>query len=450
MLNVLKMYALSVVLALGFAGCDADVGAPAPTHAQYAEQLQAAGVDRTLLGRAWLDAARVALTEPTPVTLPYAEAGGFVGHEAGALGLAFAGVGGQELTLELTRLEPRERGLEAQGRIYAELFRTERLSDRIRHVRVAALPPSQSRLQIDLPQGATYVMRLQPELLTDARYHLILELEAALPFPVSGFEGSAVGSFFGAERDAGARHHEGVDIFAPRSTPVLAVADGRAMARVNRLGGNTVWLSTAGTSYYYAHLERQAITGTQRVRAGDVLGYVGNTGNAVTAPPHLHFGVYRWGKGAIDPLPLLGAHHFDDEFRVDAFERRYVTTRASRLNLRRAPSEDSEVIEQLPAARILQAAAQSGDWMRVRMPQQPAVVGWVHACYQAPLVDALYLWQATEPTFLLDSSAQNAAAVDLVGAGDELDALGEQDGHMLLRNPRNGRHGWVPIERASS
>jgi hypothetical protein len=109
---------------------------------------------------------------------------------------------------------------------------------------------------------------------------------------------------------------------------------------------------------------------------------------------------------------------------------------------------DSEVIEQLPAATILQAAAQSGDWMRVRMP--PAVVGWVAARYQAPLVDALYVWQATEPTFVLDSSAQNAAAVDLVGAGDELDALGEQDGHVLLRNPRNGRHGWVPMERASS
>jgi hypothetical protein len=88
--------------------------------------------------------------------------------------------------------------------------------------------------------------------------------------------------------------------------------------------------------------------------------------------------------------------------------------------------------------------------MRVRLPQQPAVVGWVHARYQGPLIDALYVWQATELTFVLDSSAQNAVAVDLVGAGDELDALGEQDGHVLLRNPRNGRHGWVSTERASS
>ena len=68
------------------------------------------------------------------------------------------------------------------------------------------------------------------------------------------------------------------------------------MPRQDALGGNTVWLNTPGTSYYYAHLDRVAVRDQQRVKVGDVLGYVGNTGNARNMPSHLHFGVYRWGE----------------------------------------------------------------------------------------------------------------------------------------------------------
>ena len=70
-------------------------------------------------------------------------------------------------------------------------------------------------------------------------------------------------------------------------------------------------LNTPGTSYYYAHLDRIAIHDQQRVKVGDVLGYVGNTGNADGVPSHLHFGVYRWGREPIDPLPLLVGRRFE-------------------------------------------------------------------------------------------------------------------------------------------
>jgi murein DD-endopeptidase MepM/ murein hydrolase activator NlpD len=144
-------------------------------------------------------------------------------------------------------------------------------------------------------------------------FGLTLELGAALPFPVVGAQVDSIRSLFGASRDAGRRHHEGVDIFVRRLTPVLAVAAGRAMPRQDALGGNTVWLNTPGTSYYYAHLDRVAVKDQQRVKVGDVLGYVGNTGNADGMPSHLHFGVYRWGKDPIDPLPLLVGQRFDRE-----------------------------------------------------------------------------------------------------------------------------------------
>jgi hypothetical protein len=147
-------------------------------------------------------------------------------------------------------------------------------------------------------------------------YFLKLELGAVLPSPLRGYE---IKSFFGDRRDQGKRHHEGLDMYAPRRTPVLAVADGQATYRENRLGGHTIWLATSkGVSYYYAHLERVAVGSGQRVKTGDVLGYVGDTGNAAEVGPHLHFGVYHWGTGAVDPLPMLAAREFDKSPAGDA------------------------------------------------------------------------------------------------------------------------------------
>lgn len=435
-----------VAVVVAICGCDggAQRVAESPTHEQYSARLAAVGVATTLLGREWLAAATAALTAPLPVTPPYSHAGGFVGHEADAIGLAFTGIAGQTLTVTLTLSAPQSSAdAGSVGRIYAEVFRVVPPADHARHVWLAALPAGEGQLAVELPEDATYVVRVQPQLLVDARYQLALELDAVLPFPVSGFHTDVVGSFFGNERDAGARHHEGVDIFAPRSTPVLAVAAGRATARVNKLGGNTVWLSTAGKSYYYAHLERQAITGTQWVSEGDVLGFVGNTGNAVTTPPHLHFGVYQWGSGAIDPLPLLGSAHFASELRIANFALHYVKTQGTQLNFRRGPSARSKIISQLPAATVLAASAASGDWLRVRLPEPGAEWGWIHSRYQTPLAKPLRGWRADGAGFLFAATCAGGAPVQFVAPNTELEVLAQVTGCLLLRDPRTGRQGWI-------
>jgi murein DD-endopeptidase MepM/ murein hydrolase activator NlpD len=133
-------------------------------------------------------------------------------------------------------------------------------------------------------------------------------VEASLLFPVQGLTGRAVQSGFGAARDRGRRRHEGIDIFAARGTPVVAAADGWVTRQTsNRLGGNVVWLwaPSVRASLYYAHLDSQAVQPGERVEAGDVLGYVGNTGNARGTAPHLHFGVYATLEGAVDPYPFV-------------------------------------------------------------------------------------------------------------------------------------------------
>jgi murein DD-endopeptidase MepM/ murein hydrolase activator NlpD len=117
--------------------------------------------------------------------------------------------------------------------------------------------------------------------------------------------------------DRGQRGHEAIDIKAPRGQPVLAVEDGKIVKLFNSVrGGLTIYQfdPTEKYAYYYAHLDRYAdsvVEGT-KVRRGEVIGYVGSTGNAAASNPHLHFAIFLlgpeklWWKGkALDPYPAL-------------------------------------------------------------------------------------------------------------------------------------------------
>jgi hypothetical protein len=141
-------------------------------------------------------------------------------------------------------------------------------------------------------------------------------------FPVYGPSG--YGDTFGAPRsDVPGGWHHGDDIFAPLGAPLLAVADGVVFSvGPNPIGGNRLWLQDkAGNQYYYAHLSAYtplARNGTH-VHAGDVLGFVGNTGDAAGGPYHLHFEVHPASllflgyDGAVDPTPYLDAwRHLQD------------------------------------------------------------------------------------------------------------------------------------------
>lgn len=131
--------------------------------------------------------------------------------------------------------------------------------------------------------------------------------DTVLQMPVQGVKVGQVANTWGAARP-GDRHHQGQDIFARRGTPVVSATYG-IVVRIGDagIGGKSVSvLGAGGRTYYYAHLDGYAEglrVGTI-VQAGDVLGQVGNTGNARTTPPHLHFGVYER-SGAVDPLRLL-------------------------------------------------------------------------------------------------------------------------------------------------
>jgi len=137
-----------------------------------------------------------------------------------------------------------------------------------------------------------------------------------LTIPVQGIEpDKLVRSYHDAR--SGGREHEALDILAPRNTPVVAVEDGTiAKLFFSKAGGITIYQfdPTREYSYYYAHLERYAdgLKEGEPIHRGQVIGYVGTTGNAPKNTPHLHFAVYRltaekhWCEGTpIDPYAIL-------------------------------------------------------------------------------------------------------------------------------------------------
>lgn len=134
-----------------------------------------------------------------------------------------------------------------------------------------------------------------------------LPLPESLPIPVDGVDVAELSNSFNAPRSGG-RRHKAIDIFAPRNTPVRATTVGHICCRgLRSLGGRTISvIGPGGHRHYFAHLEVWAgFDNGDFVQPGDVIGYVGNSGNARAGPTHLHYAIYRDGAEPLDPYPLL-------------------------------------------------------------------------------------------------------------------------------------------------
>ena len=411
------------------------------THAAYAEGLRASGLAGTRLGSRWLEAAGEALDNPVRVELPYGEQGAFLAHRPRAEGFAFEAGAGQRLLVSVS-LAPG-----ATARVFADLFEPADTDAGKPPWRVlASLDAGARELRSELPSSGRYLLRLQPELLAEAAYQLRIEIEPALRFPVEESDVAAVMSYFGDPRDNGRRQHEGVDIFAPRGTPVIAVANGLAMPRTSRLGGKTVWLRSTNASYYYAHLDRVAVSAFARVKTGDLLGYIGNTGNARSTAPHLHFGIYRRSAGAVDPLPLLRSWRLARAVAGWEFAPHEARVAATRLNVRAAPGLDAPVLRHAERGTWLHARAAAAEWTRVSFADGGH--GWVASRYREPLEAPLYDWRLRVPALLREAPARDSAGLARLDAGSVLEVLGTADDYLYVRLADGGLTAWAarPVE----
>lgn len=132
-------------------------------------------------------------------------------------------------------------------------------------------------------------------------------LPQRLTIPVKGVTRDQLRDTWGAARSS-RRRHQGIDIFATRGTPIYSSTPAVVQRiRDSGLGGKAVWLlGPEGSRHYYAHLDQFAkIRVGQRLRAGDRIGTVGNTGNASGGRPHLHYELHLAGQGAVNPYPYL-------------------------------------------------------------------------------------------------------------------------------------------------
>jgi murein DD-endopeptidase MepM/ murein hydrolase activator NlpD len=310
--------------------------------------------------RSWDEASRRALRSRLSIAPSFRERVRFPEHEPYAVAYRFPLVRGQVLRVQVTRID-------AQADLFSDMFHA--LGGGVfRPVQPVAQSPD--GLVFEARADGEYVLRLQPPMHRGGLYDVTVLGNATLRFPVADAGLSSIGGVFGDARDGGVRSHEGVDIFAPRGTPVVAAADGTIrQARNTPTGGLVIWQAdaTSELTYYYAHLDELLVHPGARVRAGDTIGTVGTTGNARGTRPHLHFGVYRPGTIALDPAPLLaGSTEPLNDLRTST--RRlgeWSHVSGSGVRLRSSPSLAGAVIAELAPATPLLILGDSGEWQRV-------------------------------------------------------------------------------------
>ncbi len=361
MLKILAV-AISAVCLLGCNGVQTVFKKEVPPYEAYIESLEKAALLKTPMSQAWIKAGKDVFADSVYISLPFTESGYFAPGQPEARSYRFTMREGQVLTVE---------GLvksDAPSRLFLDLFVW-------RDNRWLWVNHADSLLNLahEFDNNDTCLVRLQPELMIQAYYTISISATPVLINPVSGANNRSIRSFYGDGRDGGTRSHEGVDIFAKRGTPVVAPTGGTvSKVGTNRLGGKVIWMRDhqRGHAYYFAHLDSQLVHPGKKVMKGDTLGLVGNTGNARTTPPHLHFGIYQ--RGSKDPLHYLQQmEEVVDRAPLDTtFQSQVFSVTASQLNLRTGPGQKHEVRRVLKKHDYLKVVGQSGSWYRVVLPDK--------------------------------------------------------------------------------
>lgn len=441
-MNRLFINRFLLILLPGLLGACTSVGPaklfrPASPHEQYAKSLRDARLEQTALGTDWLNVADRALKDSVLINVPYRESGYFPSNRPFALGYRLNGQRGDKFIVKVD--------VQSQQpvQLFIDIFE---LSDDNRNPdRLTSAKADTNQLTFEVLRTRTHLIRIQPELLRSGQYTISITREPILSFPVQGRDSRQISSYFGVPRDAGRRRHEGIDIFAPRGTPAVAASDGYISGvGTNNLGGNVVYLSDSrrNQTLYYAHLDSQAVQQGQQVSVGDTVGFVGNTGNARTTGPHLHFGIYSFNAGAVDPLPfvrrgtgparqtLVATETLGDSVRISA----------TRAVIRQSPNGDAPILRTLPRSSVCAITGGTTSWLRVELPD--GTIGYVSSGVVEPVRRLLRRAPLPVGTDLLEAANPQAAVVETLAAGTVVEVLGVFGSYQLVRHV-TGLTGWL-------
>lgn len=284
--------ALIILMVFVFASCQTIFNIS--PYESYVKSLESSGISKSTMGKKWISSGESALLNPKEsVKLPFKSEIFFREIVPNAISYRLKYEEYAKLTFKIS-----SKGKDNNG-VYVDIFEDNPNKSRIKNFYV-----KDTVFVYEDNNFKNLIIRIQPQLLVNQYVTIEIIENPKLAFPVKNGSNKDIQSFWGVDRDGGKRRHEGVDIFSKKGTPILAVEDGTiARVETNILGGKVVWqrLGLFGQSIYYAHLDSQTVSSGQVVKKGDVVGFMGNTGNAKYTASHLHFGIYT-GSGAIDPL----------------------------------------------------------------------------------------------------------------------------------------------------
>ncbi|PRY29228.1 SH3 domain-containing protein [Spirosoma oryzae] len=433
-----------VLLLVGLAACTGigpatSLFKPSSPHEQYSQSLKDAKLDRTALGTDWLRAGERALGDSLTITVPYRESGYFSASKPLATGYKLKGERGDRFLIKVETVGTQD------AQVFIDVFS---LDEQGKTSLVTASKADTNVLNWEPRRNQNYLIRVQPELLRSGQYTISITREPALSFPVQGKDSRQISSYFGVPRDGGRRKHEGIDIFAPKGTPALASANGIVSGvGLNRLGGNVAFVNDAERRIriYYAHLDSWHVKDGQRVAVGDTIGFVGNTGNARTTAPHLHYGIYTYDEGATNPLPFIRLGRGPAKQPMLATSRLGDSVRVidARTAIRTGPSSEARSLQTLPKGTVLTIAGGTDFWLRVVTPT--GATGYVANKAMESIRRPLRQVALATQKPLLDNADPTAAPVSLLAAGSQLAVLGVFGAFELVRQA-NGTTGWVSAQ----
>lgn len=409
-------------------------------YEKYEQALKNVKLENTALGNDWIVAGSKALQDSIPVTLPFKETGYFAADKPMAVSYRVTMKRGERLVVGVE-----VRSVQAT-QVFVDLFEAP-IPTSQNPVHLASADTSNNIIDFESREDRMYLIRLQPELLRSGNYTITMTREPSLAFPVQGKDSRNISSFWGADRDAGKRRHEGIDIFAKRGTPAIAATDGYiAAVNENRLGGKVVWLQDTKRQQrlYYAHLDEQLVRPGQKVIAGDTLGLIGNTGNARTTDPHLHFGIYTFGQGAIDPLPSVRVGSPAPPKVTAPMERLGTWARLSVKKgiLHVSPDLKSGQVTEVPKHTPVYVLGGVKDWYKVSLPDN--TIGYIQAKQIENAEKPIRTQKVASLTQILDQPAPTAGFLASAEPGTQLPVLASFGSYLYVKTP-NGITGWLPV-----
>lgn len=408
---------------------------PTETHQDYINALYKLNLNQSALGIDWINASEKALTDPLEIASPYEESFFFNPSKANYIGYLISAKKGQNVEINISKTS------NDSIKLFLDVYRQDE-ENKDTYTHIASNHESGLTLEFLANKDAKYVVRFQTEILRGGNFKINIQTSPSLAFPVVGKGNRAIGSLFGVPRDGGRRKHHGIDIFARRHTPIIAPSDGYVrFAGEKGLGGTVVWMQdeTFDQTIYFAHLEDLYVSDGQNINKGDTVGTVGNSGNARTTSPHLHFGIYK--NGPIDPYPFVAKtrtklrRELADKTLIGQhvrapkdvkFKQNGITKNASSIVLNKH--------------QILEVLGVAASYYRVQLPNEE--IGFIDYQSITTLDKPLGKMHTETPISLLNQPNTHGSIGHEEPAGSQLSILGISDEYQLVENT-DGIQGWI-------